>query len=108
MMIAGFANYRSWIDRVPIVSLLAMPLLFRQVPVISLAMVGAFVGFVAISLTMPLGSNAEQLGANVALGVLGGAVFGAFLGAAVVRGQSRTTTRDWSWTVVGHDVCVGP
>ena len=38
-MIAGFANYRSWIDWVPIVSLLAMPLLFRQVPVISLAMV---------------------------------------------------------------------
>jgi len=32
-MIAEFANYRSWIDRVPIVSLLAMPLLFRRVPV---------------------------------------------------------------------------
>jgi len=107
MMIAGFANYRSWIDWVPIVSLLAMPLLFRQVPVISLAMVGAFVGFVAISLTMPLGSNAEQLGANVALGVLGGAVFGAFLGAAVARWQPRTTPRDGSVTVVGYAAGLG-
>ena len=41
-MVAEFANYRSWIDWVPIVSLLAMPLLFRRVPIISLAMVGAF------------------------------------------------------------------
>ena len=53
-MIAEFANYRSWIAWVPIVSLLALPLLFRRVPVISLAMVGAFVGFVAISVIAPM------------------------------------------------------
>ena len=41
-MIAEFASYRSWIAWVPIASLLAMPLLFRRIPVVSLAMVGAF------------------------------------------------------------------
>jgi hypothetical protein len=106
-MIAEFANYRSWIDWVPIVSLLAMPLLFRRVPVVSLAMVGAFVGFVAISLTMPLGSNAEQLGANVALGLLGGAALGAILGAAGGGWHPRATPRDASVTVVGYAVGLG-
>jgi hypothetical protein len=106
-MVAEFANYRSWIAWVPIVSLLAMPLLFRRVPVISLAMVGAFVGFVAISLTMPLGSNAEQLGANVAFGLLGGAALGAILGAAIGRRRRMTTPRDASVKVVGYAVGLG-
>jgi len=106
-MIAEFASYRSWIAWVPIASLLAMPLLFRRIPVVSLAMVGAFVGFVAISLTMPLGSNAEQLGANVALGLVGGAAIGALLGAAVVGWHRRTTPVDASVTVVGYAVGAG-
>jgi MFS family permease len=106
-MIAEFANYRSWIAWVPIVLLLAMPVLFRRVPVISLAMVGAFVGFVAISLTMPLGSYAEQLGANVALGLLGGAALGAILGAAVGRWRRLTPPLDASVKVVGYAVGFG-
>jgi hypothetical protein len=106
-MIAEFANYRSWIDWVPIVSLLAVPLLFRRVPIISLAMVGAFVGFVVISLTMPLGPYAEQLGANVAFGLLGGAALGAMLGAAVGGSDRRTTPLDASVTVVGYAAGLG-
>ena len=106
-MIAEFANCRSWIAWVPIVSPLAIPILFRRIPIVSLAMVGAFVGFVAISLTMPLGSNAEQLGANVALGLLGGAAFGAILGAAVGRGDRTTTPPDASVTVLGYAVGLG-
>jgi hypothetical protein len=106
-MIAEFASYRSWIAWVPIVSLLVMPILFRRILVVSFAMVGAFVGFVAISLTVPLGSNAEQLGANVALGLLGGAAFGAILGAAVGRSHRRTTPPDASVKVVGYAVGLG-
>jgi hypothetical protein len=106
-VIAEFANYRSWIDWVPIVSLLAVPLLFRRVPIISLAMVGAFVGFVVISLTMPLGPYAEQLGANVAFGLLGGAALGATLGAAVGGSDRRTTPLDASVTVVGYAAGLG-
>src|SRR6476660_2646353 len=54
-MVAEFANYRSWIEWVPIVAMLTVPLVFRGVPVVIDAMVGSFVGFVVISITMPLG-----------------------------------------------------
>ena len=54
-MVAEFANYRSWIEWVPIVAMLTVPLVFRGVPVVIGAMVGSFVGFVVISITMPLG-----------------------------------------------------
>jgi hypothetical protein len=100
-MVAEFANYRSWIDWVPFVGLLAIPILFRRVLAVSLALVGAFVGFVAISLTMPLGSDAEQLGANVAAGLAGGAVVGALVGAGLGALRPRSQPRDASVIVVG-------
>jgi hypothetical protein len=55
-MIAEFANYKSWIAWVPIVSLLVIPILFRRVLVVSLAFVGAFVRFVVTSISPPLGA----------------------------------------------------
>ncbi len=106
-MIAGFANYRSWIEWVPLVGLLAIPILFRRVLAVSLAMVGAFVGFVAILSTMPLGSDAEQLGANVALGLAGGAVVGAITGVGLDVLRPRSQPRDASVIVVGLAVGLG-
>jgi hypothetical protein len=100
-MIAEFANYRSWIAWVPMVALLVIPILFRHVLAVSLAMVGAFAGFVAIMITMPLGSDADQLGANTALGLVGGAVVGALLGAIIDALRRRALPRDASVIVVG-------
>jgi hypothetical protein len=107
LMIAEFANYRSWIDWVPIVGLLAIPILFRRVLAVSLALVGAFVGFVVISLTMPLGSDAEQLGANVAAGLAGGAVVGALVGAGLSALRPRSQPQDASVIVVGCSMGAG-
>ena len=104
-MIAELANYRSWIAWVPFVALLAIPLLFRHVLAVSLAMAGAFVGFVLISASMPLGSSAEDLGANVAAGLLGGAALGGILGAALAA--RRHEPYDASVTVVGYAIGLG-
>ncbi len=106
-MIAEFANYRSWIDWVPIMALLAIPLLFRRVLVVSLALLGAFLGFIAIGLTMPLGRDAEQLGANVAAGLVVGAVLGALVGVVLGALRPRSQPLDGSVTVVGCAIGLG-
>ena len=106
-MIAEFANYKSWIAWVPIVSLLAIPLLFRRVLVVSLAIVGAFVGFVVTSISPPLGRDAEQLGANIAVGLLAGAAFGALPGAVLDAQRRGAGRRDASVTVVGCALGLG-
>ena len=105
-MVAEFANYQSWIAWVPFVALLAIPFLFRRIPVVSGALVGAFVGFVVIMATMPLGSDAEQLGSNLAAGLVGGALVGALVG--LVFGVLRPRPpRDVSVTVVGCALGLG-
>jgi hypothetical protein len=106
-MLAEFANYKSWIDWVPIVSILAVPLVFRRVPVVIGAMVGAFVGYVVILITMPLGSYAEQLGANTAFGLIGGAVTGALVGSVIGVLRKRSEPLDASVTVVGWAIGLG-
>jgi hypothetical protein len=106
-MVAEFANYHSWIAWVPIVGLLAVPLLIRTVPAVALAFAGAFVGFVVISLTMPLGGNAEQLGANIAAGLGGGAAVGALIGLGVATLRSRSEPHDASVVVVGFAIGLG-
>jgi MFS family permease len=104
-MIAEFADYRSWIAWVPLVAVLAVPIVLRRLPVVSGALIGAFCGGVVISMTMPLGSNAEQLGANVAAGLGGGAVVGALVG--LVIGLLRPRPRDASVIVVGWALGLG-
>jgi len=86
---------------VPIVALLAIPLVFRRLLAVSLALVGAFLGFVTISLTMPLGRGANQLGPNVAAGLVGGAVVGALVGVVLDALRPRSEPRDASVAVVG-------
>jgi hypothetical protein len=56
---------------------------------------------------MPLGPYAEQLGANVAFGLLGGAALGVMLGAAVGPRDRKTTPLDASVTVVGYAAGLG-
>jgi hypothetical protein len=106
-MIAEFLNYRSWIAWVPLVALLAIPLLFRRVFVISGALVGAFVGLVVITATMPLGSEAEQLGANTAAGLVGGAGVGALVGLVLGAFRRGSHPRDASVIVVGWALGLG-
>src|SRR5437764_1675651 len=79
-MIAEFAKCRSWDDWVPIWALVVIPLLFRRALPVSLATLGAFAGFFATDLAPPLGRNAEQLGPNLALRLVGGALVGALAG----------------------------
>jgi MFS family permease len=106
-MIAEVANYQSWIGWVPFVGLLALPLAVRRVLAVSLALVGAFVGFVGICLTMPFGTNAEQLGANVALGLGVGAALGALIGLAIDARRSGSRPPDASVFVVGFPLGLG-
>lgn len=97
-MIAEFANYQSWIAWVPIVGLLAVPLALRRVLPLALALVGSFVGFVAVSIAPPLGRNAEQLGAEIAIGLIGGAAAGALMG-LLIQAFRRSRPRDSSTIV---------
>jgi hypothetical protein len=106
-MVAEFANYRSWIEWVPIVAMLTVPLVFRGVPVVIGAMVGSFVGFVVISITMPLGRLAGQLGANTAAGLIGGALTGALVGLVVGALRRRPEPLDASVTIVGWAIGLG-
>ena len=106
-MIAEFASYRSWIAWVPLVAMLAIPLLFRRVLVVSCALVGAFVGLVVIIATMPLGSDAEQLGANTAAGLGGGAAVGASVGLVLGVFRRGSRPRDASVIVVGWALGLG-
>ena len=105
-MIAEFASYRSWIAWVPVVSLLAIPLLLRRVAAASLAMVGAFLGFLLVLSAPPFGGNADLFGPNIVVGVVGGAVVGALLGA--IGGRHRDAgPRDASETIVGWALGLG-
>jgi hypothetical protein len=64
-------EYRDWIGWiVPIWLVAAVASVLRRVPIIGFSIVGAFVGFVVVSVEPPLGRNAEQFGPNVAVGAL--------------------------------------
>ena len=106
-MIAEFANYRSWIDWVPIVASLSIPLLFRRVLPLSLATLGAFAGFVATDLAPPLGRTAEQLGPNLALGLVGGALVGALAGVLLRTLRPSLRSPDHSVRVIGSAMGLG-
>jgi hypothetical protein len=106
-MVAEFANYRSWIGWVPIVAILAVPLVFRRVPVVSCAMAGAFMGYVVILVTMPLGNDAEHFGANTAAGLIGGAATGALVGLIIGVLWKRSEPLDASVRVVGWAIGLG-
>jgi hypothetical protein len=70
-------------------------------------MLGSFVGFVATSLVPPLGRNAEQLGANLTVGMVSGAIVGALVGVLIQTVRPPTRTRDASVTVVGWAIGLG-
>lgn len=71
--------------------LLAIPLMFRQVLPLCLALLGAFVGLVVTSLAPPLGRNAEQLGPNIRVLLAIAAAVIAVVGAGIVASiQARS------------------
>jgi hypothetical protein len=106
-MIAEFASYRSWIAWVPIVAMLAIPLLLWRVLPLGLAILGAFVGFVLTLLEPPLGRDAEQFGPNLAVGLVGGAIVGAVVGGLIRILRPPDRPRDASAAVVGWAVGLG-
>jgi hypothetical protein len=86
-MIAEFANYRSWIAWVPIVGLLAVPLLFRRVLAVSLAAVGALIGLAigaARSGPEPRDASVIVVGSAIGAGVVGTLIGG--FGPALLAG----------------------
>lgn len=105
-MLAEFANYESWIAWVPFVALLAIPLALRRTLPLCLALVGSFVGMVFVTLAPPLGRNAEQFGANLALGLAGGAVAGAMIG-LLIQSVRTAPPRDASTIVLGWAIALG-
>jgi hypothetical protein len=103
-------DYRDWIGWVvPIWFVAALGLVLRRIPWLGLAIVGAFAGYVFVSIAPPVGRNAEQFGANVAVGLIGGALIGALIG-AILRSEASTTSepqRNRSMTVIGVAVASG-
>jgi hypothetical protein len=103
-------DYRDWIGWVvPIWFVVVLGLVLRRVPVLGLAIVGTFAGYVFVSIAPPAGRNAEQFGANVAVGLIGGALIGALIGAILRSGSSTKSERrrDRSMTVIGVAVASG-
>ena len=105
-MLAEFANYESWIAWVPSVALLAIPLALRRTLPLCFALLGSFVGMVWVTLAPPLGRLAEQFGANLAIGVAGGAVVGALIG-LIIQSVRTAPPRDTSTIVLGWAIAVG-
>jgi hypothetical protein len=103
-------DYRDWIGWVvPIWFVAVLGLVLRRVPWLGLAIVGAFAGYVFVSIAPPVGRNAEQFGANVAVGLIVGALIGALIG-AILRSKPPTMPerrRDRSMTVIGVAVASG-
>jgi hypothetical protein len=106
-VIAEFLEYRSWIGWVPIFALLAIPILLWRVLPLGLALLGAFVGLLAVFVAPPLGRDAEQFGPNLALGLVVGAVVGAVWGALFRVFRPSEHPRDAPATVVGWAVGLG-
>ena len=103
-------DYRDWIGWiVPIWLVAALGLALRRAPMLGLSIVGAFAGFVLISIAPPLGRNAEEFGSNVAVGLIGGAVAGALIAAAFGSDAPAIVTRrrGRSMMVVGVAVASG-
>jgi hypothetical protein len=80
-------DYAVWI--VLIAPAIAFGLVFRRVKAVGFAVVGTMVGFIVVMMTMPLGTNAEQLGVNVAVGLVGGALLGGVIGALLDPSEDR-------------------
>ena len=105
-MLAEFANYESWIGWVPFVALLAIPLALRRNLPLCFALVGSSVGMILVTLAPPLGRGAEQFGANLAIGVAGGAVAGALIG-LLIQSARTAPPRGASTIVLGWAIALG-
>jgi hypothetical protein len=105
-MLAEFANYESWIAWVLFVALLAIPIALRRTLPLCLALVGSFVGMVFVTLAPPLGRDAEQFGAKLALGLTSGAVAGALIG-LLIQSVRTAPPRDASTIVLGWAIALG-
>jgi hypothetical protein len=87
-------EYRDWIGWVvPIWLVAALAAALRGVPILGFSIVGALAGFVLVSVAPPLGRDAEQFGPNLAVGLTGGAVVGALIGAVHRSGSAATAQR---------------
>lgn len=91
-------DYVGWI--VLIAPTVAFSLVFWRVKAVRFAIVGTMAGFILVSLTMPLGSDAEALGLNIGVGLTAGALLGAVIGALLDPSEGRTP-RDASVRTVG-------
>jgi hypothetical protein len=91
-------DYVGWI--VVIAPTVAFSLVFWKVKAVRFAIVGTTAGFIVVSLTMPLGTDAEALGLNIGAGLVGGALLGAVIGALLDPSEGRTP-RDASVRTVG-------
>ena len=91
-------DYVGWI--VLIAPTVAFSLLFWRVKAVRFAIVGTMAGFILVSLTMPLGSDAEAFGLNIGVGLTAGALLGAVIG-ALLDPSERRTPRDASVRTIG-------
>ncbi|MGZ5344488.1 MAG: hypothetical protein ACXWF5_07310 [Actinomycetota bacterium] len=90
-------DYVAWI--VLIAPTVAFSLVFWRVKAVRYAIVGTMAGLV-VSLTMPLGGNAEAFGLTIGIGLVGGALLGAVIG-ALLDPSERRTPRDASVRTIG-------
>lgn len=91
-------DYIAWIGL--IAPTVAFSLVFWKVKALRFAIVGTMAGFILVSLTMPLGTDAEALGLNIGAGLLGGALLGAVIGGLLDPSEDRPP-RDASVRTVG-------
>ena len=80
-------DYVGWI--VLIAPTVAFSLVFWRVKAVRYAIVGTMAGLIFVSMTMPLGSDAEALGTNLGVGLVGGALLGAVIGALLDPSEDR-------------------
>ncbi len=97
-------DYAGWI--VLIAPTVAFGLVFWRVKAVRYAIVGTMAGLILVSLTMPLGSDAEAFGLNIGIGLVGGALLGAAIGALLDPPKGRTP-RDASVRTVGPAMAGG-
>ncbi|MGZ5317818.1 MAG: hypothetical protein ACXWFT_05295 [Actinomycetota bacterium] len=91
-------DYVAWI--VLIAPTVAFSLVFWRVKAVRYAIVGTMAGLIVVSLTMPLGGNAEAFGLTIGIGLVGGALLGAVIG-ALLDPSERRTPRDASVRTIG-------
>jgi hypothetical protein len=91
-------DYVAWI--VLIAPTVAFSLVFWRVKAVRYAIVGTMAGLIVVSLTLPLGGNAEAFGLTIGIGLVGGALFGAVIGGVLDPSEGRPR-RDASVRTVG-------